>query len=66
MNEDDTSLSGSDHIDQQLLDIMDLILKDYVYPWSEAVFLLDKSILEECYQCNQLQVRQTERQRGFP
>lgn len=31
--DEDACLSGSDYIDHQLLDVMNLILKDYVYPW---------------------------------
>jgi len=33
INEDDVNLSGSEYIDHQLSDIMDYILRDYVYPW---------------------------------
>lgn len=33
MNEDDVNLTGSEYIDQQLTEIMEYILNDYVYPW---------------------------------
>lgn len=40
MSEDNMVLSGSEYIDNQLSDIMDYILRDYVYPWSASFFCL--------------------------
>lgn len=40
MSEDNVVLSGSEYIDNQLSDIMDYILRDYVYPWSVSIFCL--------------------------
>ncbi|KAL4096986.1 hypothetical protein QTP88_021840 [Uroleucon formosanum] len=37
INEDGVNLSGSEYIDQQLSDIMDFILRDYVYPWYDKL-----------------------------
>ncbi|XP_060853904.1 sorting nexin-13 [Rhopalosiphum padi] len=37
INEDDVNLSGSEYIDHQLSDIMDYILRDYVYPWYDKL-----------------------------
>ncbi|VVC41628.1 Hypothetical protein CINCED_3A021183 [Cinara cedri] len=36
-NEDDEIFSGYEYIDQQLSDIMDYILRDYVYPWYDKL-----------------------------
>lgn len=36
-NDDDVNLSGSEYIDQQLSDIMDYILRDYIYPWYDKL-----------------------------
>ncbi|KAL5242182.1 hypothetical protein ACI65C_009592 [Semiaphis heraclei] len=37
INEDDVNLTGSEYIDLQLSDIMDYILRDYVYPWYDKL-----------------------------
>ncbi|XP_050429845.1 sorting nexin-13 [Adelges cooleyi] len=35
--EENENLSGSEYIDHQLSDILDLILRDYVYPWYDKL-----------------------------